>query len=51
MQVEYLWAPCAFLEPAGSSVVEVVQEEGRPPAVVTVVPVGGRHSTVPTVGS
>jgi hypothetical protein len=40
--VEYLWAPCAFIEPAGGLAVEVAEEESqsRPAAVVSVVPVG-----------
>ena len=40
MQVEYLWAPCSFLEPSGAPVVEVVGDGDG--GVVTVVPVGLR---------
>jgi hypothetical protein len=40
--VEYLWAPCAFIEPAGGLAVEVVEEEtqSKQAAVVSIVPVG-----------
>jgi hypothetical protein len=37
-QVEYLWAPCSFLEPSGAAVVEAVGSDGGG-GVVTVVPV------------
>ncbi len=38
MQVEYLWAPCSFLEPSGTDVIEAVDGEGGG-GVVTLVPV------------
>jgi hypothetical protein len=40
LQVEYLWVPCSFIEPAGVHALEVVEEQDKPAAMVSVVPVG-----------
>ena len=39
MQVEYVWAPCSFLEPSGAPAVEAVGDSDGEGGVVTVVPV------------